>query len=269
MGEGQQGMADSEAETSVDASSEEALGMAEAETSVDASSEEAPAPAVAAEGATRTKLFATFESDVARVGKPAPVAHLVDRIQADIAKLRDAYDKSRGDLETNVVSLGQRKEAVCKKLDEFGALTKEVIGGSMMCQKSVRERFATIKGSLDEREKDVIAHVKQLEEESLQTLQNTASELRAAQNVLASVIEDASKLVEDTPMMDFLNQYGPVEDQMDALLRHELELEVSVPVRFEIELEVDKLCSELQMSEITRVKDEPDDAANGRHKIES
>merc|ERR1711865_60907 len=126
MGEGQQGMADSEAETSVDASSEEALGMAEAETSVDASSEEAPAPAVAAEGATRTKLFATFESDVARVGKPAPVAHLVDRIQADIAKLRDAYDKSRGDLETNVVSLGQRKEAVCKKLDEFGALTKEV-----------------------------------------------------------------------------------------------------------------------------------------------
>ena len=29
----------------------------------------------------RTQLFATFESDVARVGKPAPVAHLVDRIQ--------------------------------------------------------------------------------------------------------------------------------------------------------------------------------------------
>ena len=35
----------------------------------------------------RTQLFATFESDVARVGKPAPVAHLVDRIQVLIRGL--------------------------------------------------------------------------------------------------------------------------------------------------------------------------------------
>lgn len=77
----------------------------------------------------RTQLFAAFESDVARVGKPAPVAHLVDRIQADIAKLRDTYDKSRGELEINVSRLDQRKEAVSKKLDEFSALTKDASAG--------------------------------------------------------------------------------------------------------------------------------------------
>ena len=31
----------------------------------------------------QSTLFAAFESDVARVGKPAPVAHLVDRIQVE------------------------------------------------------------------------------------------------------------------------------------------------------------------------------------------
>jgi len=240
----------------------------------------------------RTQLFATFESDVARVGKPAPVAHLVDRIQADIAKLRDTYDKSRGELEINVSRLDQRKEAVSKKLDEFSALTKDVIGGSMLCQKSVRDRFATIKESLDEREKEVIAHVKQMEEENMQTLQNTSSELREARDVLASIIDDATKMVEGGDMMEFLNQCGPIEDRMDSLLRHELDIEVSMPVQFDIEFDVDEVCKDLQrrldpeellprpagstleavkreLNEITKLKDEPEEEKANRRKIES
>jgi len=93
-------------------------------------------------------------------------------------------------------------------------------------------------------------------------------------------------------MMDFLNQCGPIEDRMDSLLRHELDIEVSMPVQFDIEFDSDEVCKDLQrrldpeellprpagstleavkreLNEITKLKDEPEEEKANRRKIES
>eukprot|EP00658_Telonema_sp_P-2_P009795 TRINITY_DN13641_c0_g1_i7.p1 TRINITY_DN13641_c0_g1~~TRINITY_DN13641_c0_g1_i7.p1 ORF type:complete len:369 (+),score=150.37 TRINITY_DN13641_c0_g1_i7:141-1247(+) len=160
--------------------------------------------------------------------------------------IRDRYERARSELEENVRQLEERQQAVGSKLDEFGDVTKEVIGESMKCQKAIRERFAAMKTSLDEREKEVIAHAKQLEEENIQSLQHSSNELREARNQLAEVLTESKDLSENTAMLEFLDQYAPMEEKMDALLRRNFDIEVSIPVNFELQLDVDELVATLQ-----------------------
>merc|ERR1711998_49895 len=82
-------------------------------------------------------------------------------------------------VEAKLDELRSRKITLDRSLEQAPVLSKQVISGSMLMQKDIQEQIGALKTLIDERQKVLLAQVKQMEEEKLCAIQNASSELRS------------------------------------------------------------------------------------------
>jgi len=88
----------------------------------------------------------------------------------------------------------------------------------------------------------VNSRIKKMEEEKLMELQNAGNQLRETRKLYQAAIDDCTALCAEKPMLEFLDEYPPVEAKLDEMIAQRPTQKVDLSTQFSINLEPDDVC---------------------------
>merc|ERR1711934_93558 len=177
------------------------------------------------------------------------------------AEFEDKKTTLEGKLQKKLDEMKGRKISLEKALEKCPLLSKEVIAGSMKVQKDIQEKMGKLKGLIDQRQKVLVAKVKQMEEEKLCEIQNASSELRAARGKIVDRMNTTNALLYDTDVYELFERADEEEKQLDACLAEQVGMTIKTNTAYDCELETeaihDMLASTLQFKRDEAVEEDP------------